>query len=113
LASQSEQANGRIYNAGPKRPTSIYDLVEAYHQLTGKGPRILTVTASAAARFAPLSRRVLSRLAPGTEAAMTPAGLQLMSHDLHLDSSRAEQELGYEPKYSLVAGLAETLKAFE
>lgn len=110
LASRSEKAVGRIYNAGPGRPTSIRDLVDAYRQLTGKGPRILSITAGAAARFAPVSRRFLAQLAPGTEAAMSPAGLQLMSQDLHLDMSRAASELGFRPRYSLVGGLAATLE---
>lgn len=111
LASQSEKAVGRVYNAGPGRPTSIRDLVDAYRQLTGKGPRILTISAGAAARFAPVSRRFLAQLAPGTEAAMSPAGLQLMSQDLHLDMSRGERELEFRPRYSLVDGLAAILKA--
>jgi len=109
LASQSAQADGRIYNGGPGRPTSIKLLVDAYRQLTGKGPRILTISARSAARFAPVSRRFLAQLAPGTEAAMTPEGLQLMSQDLHLDMSRAEKELGFRPRFTLVAGLAATL----
>jgi nucleoside-diphosphate-sugar epimerase len=71
------------------------------------------MTASAAARFAPLSRRFLARLAPGTEAAMTPAGLQLMSQDLHLDMSRAEKELDFLPRYSLFEGLSKTFEAIK
>jgi nucleoside-diphosphate-sugar epimerase len=108
-AGQSQTAAGRIYNAGPGQPTTIRDLVEAYRQLTGRGPRILSVSAGAAARFAPLSRLFLARLAPGTEAAMTPAGIRLMSQDLHLDMSRAEKELGFRPGYSLKDGLAQLL----
>jgi nucleoside-diphosphate-sugar epimerase len=113
VASQANAADGRIYNAGPGRPTSIYDLINAYRTLTGKGPRILTISARAAARFAPLSRRLLARVAPGTEGAMTPAGLQLMNQDLYLDISRAERELGFRPGYSLEDGLRETLKGLE
>lgn len=110
LASRSAQANGRIYNCGPGRPTSIKKLVDAYRRLTGKGgPRILTISAGSAARFAPFTRRFLAQIAPGTEAAMTPEGLQLMSQDLHLDMSRAEKELGFRPRFSLVDGLAATL----
>jgi nucleoside-diphosphate-sugar epimerase len=112
LASQSERADGRIYNAGPGQKTSIKAMVDAYRQLTGKGPRLLTISARTAARFAPVSRRFLSQLAPGTEAAMTPPGLQLMSQDLHLDMSRAERELRFRPRFSLVEGLAATLYDF-
>lgn len=110
LAGQSEAAGGRIYNCGPGRPTSINDLVAAYRRIKGKGPKIVGMTAEAAARFAPFSRFLLSRLAPGTEAAMTPAGLRLMSQDLHLDMSRAEEELGFRPAYTLQDGLAATLE---
>jgi nucleoside-diphosphate-sugar epimerase len=60
-----------------------------------------------------LSKRLLAWLAPGTEGAMTPAGLQLMSQDLHLDMSRAARELGFQPSYSLEAGLKETLQVLE
>jgi nucleoside-diphosphate-sugar epimerase len=109
LAGQSEAADGRIYNCGPGRPTSINDLVAAYRQITGKGPKIVGMTAEAAARFAPLSRLILSRLAPGTEAAMTPAGLRLMSQDLHLDMTRVEKELAFRPRYTLLEGLTATL----
>lgn len=105
-----EEADGRIYNAGAGRPTSIHDLVVAYRQLMGKGPRILSISAEAAARFAPVSRRILAWLAPGTEAAMSPSGLELMSRDLYLDMSRAEEELGFRPRFSLVEGLAVTLR---
>ncbi len=110
LAGQSERADGRVYNAGPGYKTTIKAMVDAYRELTGKGPRILTISARSAVRFAPISRRFLSQLAPGTEAAMTPPGLQLMSQDLHLDMSRADRELGFRPRYSLVDGLAETLE---
>lgn len=109
LAGQLAQADGRIYNCGPGRPTSIKKLVDAYRQLTGKGPRVLTISAGSAARFAPFTRRFLAQIAPGAEAAMTPKGLQLMSQDLHLDISRAEKEMGFRPRFSLVDGLAATL----
>jgi nucleoside-diphosphate-sugar epimerase len=110
-AGRAAVADGRIYNAGPGQATSIYALVEAYRELTGRGPRIVAISAEAAARMGPVSRRVLALLAPGTEGAMSPAGLRLMSRDLHLDMGRAERELDFRPSHSLVEGLAKTLEA--
>lgn len=115
-AAIAEQAVGRVYNAGPGRPTTLRQLVAAYRRLTGSGPRIVPVSdkmtsSGVARRFAPLARPFISRLAAGAEAALTPAGLALMSQDMHLDMRRAEKELGYQPKYTLEEGLRETLRA--
>lgn len=119
-AASHERAVGRVYNAGPGRPTTLRQLVATYRRLTGSGPRIVHVsdrlassklTSSALARlFAPLARPLLARLAPGAEAALTPQGLALMSQDIHLDMRRAEEELDYRVKYSLEEGLRQTLR---
>ncbi len=108
-ASQSPQANGRIYNAGPGYKTSLLDLVNAHRQLTGSGPRIIPVSPQVAGRTAWFSRRLIKPFVAEAEAALTPQGLNLMNHDLHLDMSRAAAELNFSPQFSLLAGLRVTL----
>jgi len=105
------QAVGRTYNAGPGRPTTLRQLVDAYSRLAGRGPRIVSVSPAAARRFGGLGRPLVSRLAPGAEAALTTEGLALMAQDMHLDMQRAAQELGYRPCFSLEEGLRATLDA--
>lgn len=109
VAAHSEQARGRTYNAGPGEQTSLRRLAAAYGQVKGRAPRIVAVSPAAARRFSGLGRRLLARLAPGAEAAMSPEGLALMERDLHLDMSRAARELGYRPQVTLEEGLRRTL----
>lgn len=110
-AAAGERAVGRVYNAGPGQPTTLRQLVDAYRRLTGSGPRIISVSKAAARRFGPLGRPLVSRLAPGAEAALTSEGLALMAHDMHLDMRRAEAELDYRPQFTLEEGLRRTLRA--
>lgn len=110
-AAQTGAGAGRIYNAGPGRPTTIRDLVSVYRQLTGRGPRVLKAPRVIMRRTAFLSRPLLAHLAPGAEAALTPTGIELMEQDFHLEMDRAARELGYRPRFSLEEGLARTLEA--
>ena len=105
-------AAGRVYNAAPAAPTSLADLVAAYTSLTGRGPRLLAATPALVRLTAPLVRPWLSRLAPGAEASLTPAGIELMRRDLRLDMGRAQAELDFTPTYDLRHGLAATLPHF-
>ena len=108
-AARSPAAAGRVYNAGPGTAVTLRDLVHAYRQLTGRGPRILSIAPVWARRSGPLLRPLLARLVPGAGAALTPAGVDLMSRDLHLDMTRAASDLNFQPRFSLKQGLAETL----
>ncbi len=110
MCSQREEANGRIYNAGPGYHTSLFDLVAAYRELTGSGPRIIPVKSEMVGRTAWLSRRLVRPFVPEASAALTSAGLNLMNHDLHLDMTRAATELNFAPQYSLLEGLRATLR---
>ena len=110
-AACSEQAAGRIYNAGPGRPTTLRQLVNAFQRLTGRGPRIISVSPAIAHRFGSLGRPLLARMAPGAEAALTPQGLALMAQDIHLDMRRAARELDYQTHFTLEEGLRHTLEA--
>ncbi len=113
LVVQEEAATGRIYNAGPGVPTSLRDLAAAYRALTGRGPTIMSVPPGVPGRLVrwggPLVRPVLARLAPGSEAALSAHGVELMTRDMQLDMSRAETELGYRPRFDLQMGLAQVL----
>lgn len=108
-AARSPAAAGRTYNAGPGAPTTLRDLVDVFRRLTGRGPRILSVSPDWARRSSSLLRPLLARLAPGADAALTPAGIDLMSRDLHLDMACAARELRFRPRFSLEQGLAATL----
>jgi nucleoside-diphosphate-sugar epimerase len=110
LAGQEPAAAGRIYNAGPGRPGTLADLVQAYRELTGRGPRIVPVSPWAARCTAWLSRTLLRPFIPEAAGALTPQGFDLMSRDIHLDITRAQEELGFRPRFTLKDGLAETLK---
>lgn len=109
-ASRAGAAVGRVYNAGPGEETSLASVLAAYHHLTGGGPRIVDVSPRAALRLRHVTRPLLRLVAPGMEATMTPKGIDLMSRDLHLDMGRAARELGFEPQYTVVEGLRETLR---
>ncbi|MFN2169540.1 MAG: NAD-dependent epimerase/dehydratase family protein [Anaerolineae bacterium] len=108
-AASSAKGAGRVYNAGPGRPTSIFDLVQSYRRLQGRGPIILAVSAETSRRTAWLSRRLVKPFIAEAEAALTPEGLALMARDHRLDMSRAAAELDYYPRFSLDEGLAHTL----
>ena len=110
LASRSETAVGQVYNAGPGTHTSIYDLIQSYRRITGKGPVIIPVTPATSRRTAWLSRRLIKPFIAEAEAALTPEGLSLMGRDLHLCMSRAAQDLGFYPRFDLDQGLSLTLR---
>lgn len=109
-AAHAPAATGRVYNAGPGTPVTLRDLVDAYRHLTGRGPRILSVDPTWARRSGRLLRPLLARLVPGAGAALTPAGVDLMSRDLHLEMTRAANELNFHPRFTMTQGLAATLK---
>jgi len=105
-AATCELAIGRVYNAGPGRPTTLRDLVETFRRATGKGPIIVPVPLGVAAHTAWLSRRMAKPFFPEVESALTRRGIELMSRDLHLDMSRAVKELNFQPQFDLERGLA-------
>jgi nucleoside-diphosphate-sugar epimerase len=106
------EAAGRVYNAGPGRPTSLRDLVVAYRRLTGKGPIIIPVSPAVSRLTARLSHRLVGPLLPEARAALSPQGLALMNRDIHLSMERASVELDFRPRYDLLNGLKETLIEF-
>ena len=109
-AARAGAAVGRVYNAGPGRPTTLADVVAAYRKLMGGGPRIVALSPRAALRLRHVTRPLLRLLAPGMEAVMTPQGIDLMSRDMHLDTGRAARARGFRPQYTVLAGLRETLR---
>jgi nucleoside-diphosphate-sugar epimerase len=109
LAAESETAVGRVYNAGPGRHTSIYDLVQSYRRLTGRGPVIISVSAAAARRSSWLTRRLVKPFIPEAAAALSPAGLALMERQHRMDMSRAAAELNFQPVVTLDQGLKKTI----
>lgn len=108
-AACSEAAVGRVYNAGPGQATTLCELVQAFRRVRGRGPVIMPVLPSVAGRTSWLSRRLVKPFFPEAESALTPEGIKLMSRDLHLDMSRAANELDFEPRFDLDQGLALTL----
>jgi UDP-glucose 4-epimerase len=94
-AAQHPIAIGRVYNAGPGKPTSLYELIAAYRQLTGSGPRIL-----------PISTSIINSLSW-----LAPQAMTLLTLNIHLDMRRAAEELNFHPHYKLKEGLAATLAA--
>ena len=108
-AAGSPTAVGRIYNSGPGKPTTLYDLVQAFRQANGRGPRIMPVQPGVAARTAWLSRLLAKPFFPEVEGALTADGIALMSRDIHLDMHRAAKDLNFQPAYDLDRGLALTL----
>jgi nucleoside-diphosphate-sugar epimerase len=112
-AARQDAAINRVYNAGPGVPHTLADLVNTYRSLTGRGPRIVPVSLAAASRSAWLTRWLISLVDPDAGAVMTPDGLALISLDMHLDMTRARQELGFTPAYDLARGLASVLNGME
>ena len=111
-AATCDAAVGREYNAGPGRPATLRDLVHAYKRVTGKGPVIVPVLPGVARHTAWLSRAVTRPFLPEIASALTPEGIALMSRDLHLDMSRADEELDFRPQFDLERGLALTLGSY-
>jgi nucleoside-diphosphate-sugar epimerase len=109
LAAQHDAAINRVYNAGPGVPRTISDLVSTYRDLTGRGPRIIPVSLDVAARSSWLTRWLVSHVDQDASVMLTPSGLALISLDMHLDTTRVRQELGFEPAYDLERGLAAVL----
>lgn len=108
-AAGKDIASGRVYNAGPGHRTSVFDLLQSYRRLTGRGPIIIPITAKTSQRTAWFSRRLIKPFIAEAEAALTPEGLALMARDHLLDMSRAAGELDFYPRFSLDQGLARTL----
>jgi nucleoside-diphosphate-sugar epimerase len=108
-ACQSPAASGRIYNAGPGTPTSLRQLIDVYRKLSGRGPRIIPISARTVERTAGLVRPIASRISRQLDTMLSPTSLTLMSLDIHLDTSRAEADLGFKPRYSLEQGMADAL----
>jgi len=112
-ASRAEAAIGKVYNAGPARPTSIRELVDAFRRLTGHAPRIIPVPLATLSLVASLAKRFVARFAPSSMAILSPTGLAILSRDSRLDISRARNELNYNPRFSLKQGLASTLPFYK
>jgi dihydroflavonol-4-reductase len=108
-AAQRDTAINRVYNAGPGEPHTLADLVSAYRSLTGRGPRIIPLSLERAAKSAWLARWLVSHVDADASAMLTPAGLALISLDMHLDMTRARDELDFVPAYNLERGLAAVL----
>jgi nucleoside-diphosphate-sugar epimerase len=111
-AASRDAAAGQVYNAGPGKVTSIFDLIQSYRRLTGKGPIILPIKYKTAQRAAWPLRRLLKPFIAAADDALTPLGLSLMSRDLHLDMSRAAHDLHFTPRFNLDQGLARTLQEY-
>jgi nucleoside-diphosphate-sugar epimerase len=109
-AGSSEKGVGQVYNAGPGKHTSLYDLVQSYRRLTGRGPVIIPVSAAASRRTSWLSRRLVKPFMAEAAEALSPEGLSLMDRDHLLCMIRAAHDLGFYPRFDLDQGLAQTLK---
>ena len=110
-AARCPAADGRVYNAGPGRPYALRDFFAAYGRLRGRAPRIVPIDPALAARLTAPLRPIAGLIMPEARAALSPAGLALLSHDIHLDVTRAARELDFWPRFDLDAGLAATLRA--
>jgi nucleoside-diphosphate-sugar epimerase len=108
-ACQTPEAAGKVYNAGPPAPISSRELVETFRRLTGRGPRIISISAGRLRRLAGLVGWLLAKVAPGSEGILNSHGLDLLSQDWYLDTARATADLGYTAQVGLERGLALTL----
>jgi nucleoside-diphosphate-sugar epimerase len=109
-AAQHPAASGRVYNAGPGQPTSLYELTALYRQLTGRGPRIMSVPSRLVVSAAPIAHLLARPFGPQATAIFSSQAAALLNLDLHLDMRRAAGELDYHPRYGLKEGLALTLQ---
>jgi nucleoside-diphosphate-sugar epimerase len=107
---QRPAAAGRVYNAGPGQPTSLYELASLYRQLAGHGPRITPIPSRLVVGTAPIARLLARPFGPQAAAIFSPQAIALLTLDLHLDMRRAAEELAYHPRHSLKQGLALTLQ---
>lgn len=109
-AAQHPGATGHVYNAGPGQPTSLYDLIAAYRQLTGRGPRILPIPPKLIHGAARLLRPAMRPFGSSAANLLSEPAIALLYLDLHLDMRRAAEELNFYPQYTLSDGLAQTIR---
>jgi len=105
LASRAEAAVGKIILVGDAKAVTVRELVDRMAHLAGaRRPRSV-----------PLSLMYLVALAAewggralGREPPISRRTLRFFTGNTAFDTSRARSLLGFEPKYDLAAGLAET-----
>ncbi len=106
IAASSAAAAGRVYNATSGHPTSLADLVTILHEVEGTPRPLIVPISEGAMRFsAPLARWIVAVVAPGLEGTMSSVGTSYSSHDVYYDMRRAQDELGFTPRYDFRAGL--------
>ncbi len=110
LAATKEQAIGRVYNIAGGEPIALNDLVDELARQLGTTCKIIRVP------FLPMNI-----LAMVLEFTCKPLGIQpplyrrrldFFRHDEHFDIARASNELGYQPKFSLAGGIANTIEGY-
>lgn len=111
-AAQQPTAAGGIYNAGPGVPTSLYELITVYRQLTGRGPRIMPIPPRFIHGAGRLLHPAIRPFSPSAATLLSEPALALLHLDLHLDMRHAAEALGFRPQYTLAEGLAKTLESF-
>ena len=105
LAETSQRAVGEVLIVGDKKATTIRDLVDRIAEITGARPPrsvplglLWTAAVTAEAGFLPL----------GKEPPISRRSLRFFTGNTSFSTERARSLLGFEPRYDLTTGLAET-----
>jgi nucleoside-diphosphate-sugar epimerase len=105
LAETSRKAVGEILIVGDRKATTVRDLVDRIARLTGGKPPLSVplgllwaAAVTAEATFLPL----------GKEPPISRRSLRFFTGNTSFSTERARSLLGFEPRYDLTTGLAET-----
>jgi len=104
-ASQSEMANGKIYNAASGSPVALRELVTHYSAHIGRKTIVVGISTGVLRRISILARGYLKLFAPGLEVMLSPTGLAFMSRDMYFDMTRARDDLGFQSNVEFKHGL--------
>ncbi len=106
-ALENEQAVGQVYHIAGPRPVTVRELAEAIARALGRPFRPPTVPRPLAFAGAWLMTGLLRPL--GVQPPLTPGRVRFLTENRGVSIEKARRELGYEPAYSLEAGLRETV----
>ena len=109
LASQSQTAIGKVYNAASGNPQSMRAILSALRNRVRKPTLEISISSQTILRYSRLARWYMRRCAPSIEAIVTPIGISYLSRDVFYDISQARKDLGYSPKVKFEQGLDLTL----
>jgi 2-alkyl-3-oxoalkanoate reductase len=111
LAAQKEQAAGEIFIIADECPVQIKRLVEIIAEQTGSSVPKLKVPLLPVQAAAVVVEKICKPL--GIQPPLYPRRVDFFRTDYSFDISKAQQVLGYQPRFDLKSGVRDTLQWYE